>query len=50
VLDLGRSARGEDESGYRAEYLRLAELAQSLQAHAEVSDASFEQNGAYRED
>jgi Ca-activated chloride channel family protein len=50
VLDLGRSARGQDESGYRAEYLRLAELAQSLQAHAEVSDASFEQNGAYRED
>jgi Ca-activated chloride channel family protein len=30
ILDLGRAAKGSDAYGYRAEFLKLVELAKSL--------------------
>ncbi|QQP94394.1 vWA domain-containing protein [Lysobacter enzymogenes] len=34
VIDLARSARGDDRNGYRGEFLQLAQTARSLQAKA----------------
>ena len=36
VIDLARGARGEDRDGYRADFIRLAELAAELSRHVAV--------------
>jgi len=37
VLDLARGARGDDRDGYRADFIRLAELASELSRHIAVA-------------
>jgi Ca-activated chloride channel homolog len=37
VLDLARGARGDDRDGYRADFIRLAELAAELSRHVAVA-------------
>ena len=37
VLDLARGARGEDRDGYRADFIRLTELAAELSRHVAVA-------------
>jgi Ca-activated chloride channel family protein len=37
VIDLARGARGEDRDGYRADFIRLAELAAELSRHVAVA-------------